>query len=507
LKQEVGRHFLTVSENAQPYFLGGWWQSFGWIFLLALAGSAVMFFLLFKAEDKSRYKLDWLAGSAYVIFFSTFIFGRYSTNPKFPNIADFLSNTYPYWIVGFVIAMVAVYILAYYRSPENISKLKDKWPILLIGVWLLLTLLAARGQIRLLFATVPPIAIAAGFFVSSVIDWSRAVKPKWVKWSFVIAILAIALFSFSVAAEQSKVQNQYSGSMMPGQWESVMTWARTNTSEDAVFAHWWDYGHMTIAIGERAAVTDGGNAKGWNYQSGRYFLTGKDDNSTLAYLKTHKVTHVLISEEEIPKYHAFSFIGSDENLDRTSTIGVFAVQKQSEVRNGTAILYGGGWILDKDYIIGRTVLPRGQAFLAGFTIMQDPDGKISEPPVAHAFYNNQQIDFEVPCLVISETGNRVQYETNNTLNGCLVLVPNFLSQDQVSPSGGALWLSEKVYDTNMAKLYIYDEDSEYFKKVYDDNVPLGIYNNNVIGPIRVWEVSYPENIEADDFYLQSSPYG
>jgi len=53
----------------------------------------------------------------------------------------------------------------------------------------------------------------------------------------------------------------------------------------------------------------------------------------------------------------------------------------------------------------------------------------------------------------------------------------------------------------------YDEETEYFKKVYDDNTPLGIYQSNIIGPIRIWEVNYPEDIQPDEFYLQSSEYG
>jgi hypothetical protein len=63
-------------------------------------------------------------------------------------------------------------------------------------------------------------------------------------------------------------------------------------------------------------------------------------------------------------------------------------------------------------------------------------------------------------------------------------------------------MSEKVYDTNLAKLYMFNETSPYFKLAYNDDTPLGIYNGRVIGPIKIWEVNYPANITADSFYLQ-----
>jgi hypothetical protein len=291
--------------------------------------------------------------------------------------------------------------------------------------------------------------------------------------------------------------------MTPGQWGNAMTWIRENTPTNAVFAHWWDYGYMTVTLGERAAVTDGGNEKGWNHQSGRYFLTGKDDNSTLTYLKTHNVTNILISDEEIPKYHAFSLIGSDENLDRRSTIGIFALNQQKEVRDGTLFGYGGGWQLDKDYVLGKLVLSESNAGIGGFSFVLQ-NNTITDPK-AYLVSNGQQ--FEVPISCVYVQGKRLDLVVNNSLTGCLVLVPYFDQNGTGTAIGGAFWLSEKVYDTNFAKWYIYSESSPYYKLVYSDDTPLGIYQGRIIGPIKIWEVEYPDNIKPDLFYLQSSEYG
>jgi dolichyl-diphosphooligosaccharide--protein glycosyltransferase len=500
-KQGETRIFFTVSENAQPYFFNDWWGGFGFIFLLAFFGAALYFYKLFDPEGKSKFKLHWLATAAFVLFILTFIFGRLSSSGS--PIVSFFSSTYLYWMAIFAILLLAVYLLAYYADKNHLQNIENKWVWILLSVWLLITLVAARGQVRLLFATVPPIAIAAGFFVSEIVNWAKK-QEKTLKIVTILAVALISMFVFAFAAQSTLSQNEYSGSMTPGQWGDAMNWVRENTPEESVFAHWWDYGYLTIAVGERAAVTDGGNLMAWNHQSGRYFLTGKDENSTLTYLKTHNVTHILISEEEISKYYAFSYIGSDENLDRRSTIGVFGLQEMKEVRNGTLLLYGGSWGLDKDYLIDNLILPEGQAGIYGFAV---PSDLSSQTPQAFVSYNNQQFTFDIPCIV--KEGQRTDFETNPnaTLNGCLVLVPYIQDQTNMNPIGAAFWASEKVWDTNFARLYLYDAKDPNFKLVYKDDMPLALYQGRIIGPIKIWEVEYPANVKPDSDYLQSSPHG
>jgi len=89
----------------------------------------------------------------------------------------------------------------------------------------------------------------------------------------------------------------------------------------------------------------------------------------------------------------------------------------------------------------------------------------------------------------------------------LVIVPYYNSETDARQIGGAFWLSEKVYDTNFARLYIYGENDTNFKLVYSDSVPLGYYQGQLIGPIKIWEVNYPSHIKADPKYMEESRYG
>ena len=502
-KKGVSRHFFTVAENAAPYFTD-WWNGFSVLILLAFGGFALCFYYLFYSKNEKR--LGFVAAGASLLFLVTFLIGRFSSSGS--QIVEFFSKTYLAWLGIFILSLGIIWLFAAMKNKD--LEFEKKWAWLLIALLFILPLLAARGQIRLLFITVPPIALTAGIFTSEVFDLAKNLKMG-LKVATIVIISLVALFGFAMAASSSATINKYSGSMVPGQWEDAMRFLREQTPKGSVVAHWWDYGHLTIALGERAAVTDGGNAMGWNHKSGRYFLTGKDVNSTLAYLKSHNVTHILISEEEIPKYHAFSYIGSDENLDRESTIGVFELTQQKEVRNGTMLIYEGGWPLDKDYPIGKIVLPKDYAGIGGFSFVLS-NNTLSEP-FAYVVYNKGVEKIPISCVYIN--GKRMDFQSENqSLPGCLVFIPAFQGVSgttytiRTNPIGGALWLSEKVWDTNFAKLYIYNESSPYFKLVYEDQTPLAIYQGRLIGPIKIWEVQYPDWVQPDPYYLEPDPmYG
>src|SRR3989304_8672705 len=84
-------------------------------------------------------------------------------------------------------------------------------------------------------------------------------------------------------------------------------------------------GKCNQSIGDRATVTDGGNAiVWWNYLTGRLVLTGDNQKDALNFLYNHNATHLLIDPTDIGKYGAYSQIGSNETFDRLSQ-GPFAL--------------------------------------------------------------------------------------------------------------------------------------------------------------------------------------
>jgi asparagine N-glycosylation enzyme membrane subunit Stt3 len=495
----TSRFAFTVSENQQPYFTGGngWWYGFSWTFLLAFFGSIYMIVNMFKSL-----KVGLSVAGSYAIFIIIFIFGRFSPDAKYDKIASFSSSTYLGWFALFAITLFALYLYYYNKDKKKFSDIFNiHWGLMLTFIWFLFTAIIARGAVRTIFAFAPAVAIVASYFV---VNLTRDLfKHNNLEKGLAIMLIIFTIFCIYNNSVQATMMNSNSGSGLPGQWEDSMTWIRDNTAEDAVIAHWWDYGYWTQTIGERATVLDGGNAMQWDHAMGRYGLTHNNLQETFEYFKTHKVTHLLISEEEISKYHAFSTIGSDENFDRRSTIATFTLKEEKELRDSTEYVYQGGWGLDQDMIIGMRVLPRGTP-LGAITINQNKDGSYNAPK-AYFFPNGQQVSFEVNCLVVGD--KKLNFDVDQPIDACVVTIPYFIDQQNTHPTGAVIFASEKVHDGNLARLYLYNENIPGFKKVYDDGTPLGIYQNRIIGAIKIWEIQYPAGIEAKDSYLEKSIYG
>ena len=375
----------------------------------------------------------------------------------------------------------------------------SQWQLLLIFAAFAFALIIAKRSVRTIFALAPIAAIIVGYCVIRVLNWLWEDKKR------ISAVLlgVFVVFCFISNAQGAVDISKGSGSGYPGQWESAFTWVRDSTSSDAVFAHWWDYGYWTQTMGERASVVDGGNAMAWDHGMGRYGLLGRDPSNYLSYLKTHDVTHLLISAEEIGKFHAFATIGADENWDLRSTIGMFSKTQTQDTRDGTKLIYGGGWTLDKDYVIGNKVFKEGVDYVAGFALDTTPDGQISNPLIVlYDGANQQALPLDCVCIQ-SECYNF----GNNGFGGCLVLQPYFNSDTEYDLIGAAFYVSEKIVDTNLVRMYIIGEENPYFKEVYSDGSSLGMYQGRVIGPIKIWEVQYPEGVQTDDKYLERSQYG
>ena len=293
------------------------------------------------------------------------------------------------------------------------------------------------------------------------------------------------------------------------QWQTAGGYVRENIDQDAVFSHWWDYGYWVQTGFERASITDGGNAMGsWNHYMGRYLLTSPNDDETLEFLNTHEATHILFVADEIGKYPAYSSIGADATYDRYSWINVFQLDpaQTQETRNQTILVYTGGTNLDDDFVYQDTVFPANGAGIAGFSlpITNTPDGLQSvERPTALLVKDGQPTPVPLNCVFIGD--RKIEWDDPNGLDGCLRVIPNIGSQNGV---GAALYLSPDVADSLFARLYLMNEHetNENYDLVYSDHeqVPLALYPSGLHGPIRIWEINYPEGTPVKEEYLSTA---
>ncbi len=498
----TNRWVRTVAENSQVY-ITDWINNFGkyylWIFIV---GSI---FLFYDMHKKLKYSLK--ITIVYALLIIGFIFSRYSSD-SILNGKSFLSILiYMVSLIGIFLLFIIPYLHSHYKNKESSEEIKmidKKYTFVLIFFFIMI--IAGKSAARLIFIFSPITAILASYLFFRLVDLFKHLKLKIYEYGSYIVVGVICLLLLSNFAQTSLAQASSVGPTYNQQWQYMGKWMRDNTKENAVFAHWWDYGYL-VQYNNRATISDGGNAGGYevNYFTGRNVLTGQTETEALQYLKTKNVTNLLIVSDEIGKYPAYSSIGSDANYDRYSWITNFILdpQQTQETRNETLYLYRGGFPLDEDFVYEGKVYPRQSAGIGAIilplTEVKDNNSvtgfNVGQPSVVLIFAN-QQTRIPLSCVYF----NNQKYEFKSGLNGCFRVIPIF-ENGKVNPIGAGLYLSPKVKNSLFAELYLYNKQSENFKLVYNDDsqIPLAIYNGRLIGPYRVWEVNYPNDLKVPEY--------
>lgn len=517
---------VTVAENRQPFF-SEWAQSFGptvrgmpltfWLFFV---GSIHLFYFAMREFKKER---GWLT-LGFAIFLVALVFSRYSQSSTLNGTNTTSLFFYALGPIIFV-AIFGRYYFKKFRSEEWSTKLRNiNFGLIFLLSFFIISLISARSAVRLIMMLAPSASIIVAYF--AVAPAASLLKVKDSFWKIVYGgVVAIILIStiFSgygyynaiKASAPNHVPSSYTY-----QWQKAMNWTRVETQEGAVFGHWWDYGYWVQTIGERATVLDGGNVKPyWNHMMGRYALTGPDERLALEFLYAHNTTHFLIDSTDIGKYSAFSSIGSDENYDRASFLPTFQRDNSQtqERKNSTVFVYAGGAGLDGDIVYDdngtRVFLPSGKAGLGAILIEKNSDDEVISNPQGIFVYEGVQ--YTVPFRYVYD-GELKDFRTG--INASVFLMPRAEQQGgsvNIQQDGALIYLSERVAHSQLAKLYLYKQETGAFKLTHseDDLVVASmksqgaLIENDIIlfggvrGPIRIWEIDYPEDIEFDGQYL------
>ena len=522
---------LTVAEQHQPYFtdiLASFGPSFGpgafslpLLFTFFLVGLILFNYQLFKAMKK-RITFTLLG----VVFFLLIFISRYKAGETLNGVTFWSQLLY----FGSFVGLGGLFIYYYWTSFKKDKEahhhlLQWKSASLYLLIWLLFMVVAARGAIRLIFVVAPVIVLLGAYGIIQLMEMIFTIKKKAYLYLAGAALLLLLLSPFAYPyhglindyTQNSLKQAQYSGPPYDQQWQIAGQWVKENMAEDAVFGHWWDYGYWVQNGFERASVLDGANkVKYWNYLMGRHVLTGETEREALEFLYAHNTSHFLIVSDEIGKYTAYSSIGSDGDYDRYSWITTFTLNEQAtqETRNTTVYVYQGGYVLDGDFVWEKKVYPRQNAGIGAVFLptrqVQRQEGNETvvslqfEQPSIALIYNNQRVDVPLECLYFN--GEIVKFSKPG-YKGCLRLVPTLSSNGQLdNPLGAGLFVSEKGMKALWVNLYVFDQNNPEFptttfKSVYNDKYLSEIIyypGRGVMGPIKIWEVDYPQGFTISE---------
>ncbi len=496
----TNRWALTVAESHQPY-VTSWLGQMGWFILLAgLIGSILLFYNLVKNLKKAKHLT-----ALYGAFIFAFIFSRYSQNSTLNGTNSISVFLFIGSLVIFSLGILYFYIKNYIKNKNSfMESLKLNKGYIFVFSWFFFMAMAARGALRLIFIFIPIAVVLTAYLIIEVLNYVKRFN-KYKLFIQVATIAVILIFIFIPLAQGTLYQAERTGPSYNQQWQIAMDWVRNNTPEDAVFAHWWDYGYWVQTGGNRATITDGGNfIYAWNHFMGRHVLTGHSEEEALQFLKSHEADYLLMISDEIGKYGAYSSIGADENYDRYSWINTFNLNQNNiqETRNQTILPYVGGVALDDDFVYNDILFPKQQAGIGSFfiPIRQNNNTIEFDQPIAVLVFNGQQYQVPVKCIFFQ--GQKHEFPKKG-LDGCLRIIP-IINGNQVNPLGSLLYLSPEVSQTLFTKLFLFNEDSENFELVYNDanNMPLSIYSGvGLIGPLRIWKINYPNNIEKNETYI------
>ena len=243
------------------------------------------------------------------------------------------------------------------------------------------------------------------------------------------------------------------------------------------------------------------------------------EKDALEFLYAHNTTHFLIDSTDIGKYGAFSSIGSDENYDRRSWIPTFTRDDSQKVerKNSTLYIYPGGTVLDEDlvYNINGTeiFLPGGKAAL-GAVVIEAENGFVIKNLYGVFVYQNQQ--YAIP-LRYYYTDQLV--DLGQGIDAGVFIMPRIVQSEQgsaIEQNGALLYLSPRVVHSQLAKFYLYGQETDAFKVAHVESslfiqelrrqgIEIGefIFAGDFVGPIKIWEITYPGDIEFKPEYLET----
>jgi len=508
---------LTVAYFSQPYLTDLINQVGSTIFWIFFLGIIVLGFEFAKKIKTKKYKFYFIL--VWIASISGLLFSRFSSSSQILNGTSLISQ-----LIYYLSFIILGFFLLWIHSREKFSV--DAETIFLFS-WMFIMVISMRSAVRVTFMIVPLVFLIVSYFILKIYNYAKNSKDDLLKYFFyvlaIIAVLAVFVFSFGNPITGTPGEYQIisysslnSGPVANIDWQNAMGWVRNNTSPDSVFLHWWDYGYLVQTLGNRATILDGGNANAFgDHLMGRYVLTTPYPETAKSFIKTHKVSYLLIDPPDVGKYSAYSSIGDNENIsDRASSIQTFISDPKEvqETINGTTRLYRGGFSLDSDLVLPnngkKSLLPKGSAGIFAFAIQKS--NQSYSQPIGIYVYNGQQYNSPIRYLYYEGIG---LIDFKRGVNATVYLYPSVQDQ-KLDQDGAGMYLSDKTMNSLFAELYLFRDVKNQYPELRlvkeESQYPFNFYYNGFRGPIRIWEVDNSKMgnvLERDEFLRISGDYG
>lgn len=261
-----------------------------------------------------------------------------------------------------------------------------------------------------------------------------------------------------------------------------------HTDEDAVIAAWWDYGSRINWLTNRATVIDSDHyIPFWIYMFARHVFSSISSTEVLTCLKTHNVTHLLITTDDLPRLDSITYIGSDETHDRGASVHFLRPVRSHEVTHGgqqTNFIPHSSRTMDTLSLNGKEY-PPGKWLLRGVSITFEGDAWKAK---VHGVTKDGE--FTLPPTEFRVGTSHISHEKKG-VPGSVVVFHN-----EEGKNWQAFYLSAGAARLLIVRLYLFLEEIPGFSLIYDTN------SEARCGPdgFRLWKIDYSDAIQPNSKY-------
>ncbi len=495
----------SVSENQQPFFIDNrshvdWWHNLNFNFVTMLVGSAILFYDMMSKFKHSRKVLTII----YVLTIMLLIFSRFSPDQMSTWNAIFSSKLFGLDLYYFMLLFFLGYIIFFYvnniHNTKRFEQLKPEY--LFLFIWFLVTVIAARGAVRIIFTVIPPAMIMSGYFYKRTYDF--LVKMSDSKILSLLFVMLIFISIFLSNFNESLRLNKGTYSSFTPEWEQAMNWVRENTSSNSVFAHWWDYGYWVQTMGNRSTNLDGGNYYvNRDHLIGRYLFASRiHQNGTFNMTEPATVlvrtfgspNYLLIIDDDVMKYVQMGRIGKRPTY-------YIPGQYHTQINNSMLTDIDADYILIFDSIYGY--FPIQEPFVYDGVYYSSNDAAIVNivyPSNSTTVYKDQPYGLvasnKVKDYKIAPFDCYCEYEKGcfNTgregIHACPLLMDD----------GSVILITQNASDNLFTYLYLLNVSVPGFHLVYDNPRELSLQGmfNSFMTDIKIYEINYTE---LEDYVL------
>lgn len=291
----------------------------------------------------------------------------------------------------------------------------------------------------------------------------------WTKTAITIAVILMILLweppgnthlpPLTHRGYQIKVtqQNVYPGKDTP--MAKACRWIKQHRSADNVFAAPWSYGHMLNVLGGVKTIIDPDHfilRRIHQYQE--HVITATTEREALEFLKTHNVTHILMSEQDV--LHIASL-----HTDERAQYPIPIVKLIPHSHTGS---------------IHARFIPANKKTMLNFVEINF----YNKPPTATAKLKNGKT---VKIGYVKPDGTAEK--NSEKYGGILHHFDTKTHQEAIH------YLSAHAWNSFAIKLFFRNQQSNAFVPVYPQQ-------DTKNAKVKIWEIQYPPNIKENPKYLE-----